>query len=245
MIDWEDIAPGPCPQDGEPCLYIGDIGDNDLVRPSISVHVVREPEEGKDARQIETWQAVYPDGPRDAETLLVHPCTGDVYLVTKEEEATGSVYRFPRERQGTVTLEKVADLVLDGKRPFTGGQWDSEGDRLVLRSRDRIWQWQTDPADPDAHWDSPPSKVAEIDEEQGEAIAFTLDGALVTSSEGSPLMLHVLPCRALEPAADECAFAAEGGCGCRSARPGLSALPLLLVAGALQRRRQQPRAQER
>src|ERR1041384_2212242 len=41
--DWEDIAIGPGPQSNTPYLYIGDIGDNNSVRPDIVVYRVPEP----------------------------------------------------------------------------------------------------------------------------------------------------------------------------------------------------------
>ena len=41
--DWEDIAAGPGPQPNKSYLYIGDIGDNDSVRPEVIVYRVPEP----------------------------------------------------------------------------------------------------------------------------------------------------------------------------------------------------------
>src|SRR5215470_10849783 len=41
--DWEDIAAGPGPQPNKSYLYIGDIGDNDSVRPEVIVYRVAEP----------------------------------------------------------------------------------------------------------------------------------------------------------------------------------------------------------
>lgn len=240
LVDWEDLAPGPCPNDGEPCLYIGDIGDNDSDRAHVTIYVTREPDEkNSDARRVDAWNLVYPDGPHDAETLLVHPCTGDVYLVTKTpDEATGAVYRVPDDRHGEVLLEHVADIALDDERPITGGQWDPDGDRLAIRTRDRVWEWQTDPSDPDAHWDQPPTEVARVDDEQGEGVAFSIDGALVTSDEGHPLALTVVRCLEPAPADGQCRFEAKGGCGCDGAASPWA--PGALVVLALLRRRRSP-----
>ncbi len=229
MVDWEDLAAGPCPDDGGPCLYVGDIGDNDADRATIAVHVVSEPAAGEPARLRETWQARYPDGPRDAETLLVHPCTGEVHLVTKGQDATGTVYRWPADRSGVGELEPVADLALDDDRPITGGQWDAEGDRLVVRTHDRLFEWRTDPADPDAHWSEAPLEVGRVEEQQGEGVAYGPDGALVTSDEGNPLRLQVLACEARSPEGPTCAFVPGGGCGCASLAPPPPWLPLPLL----------------
>ena len=213
-VDWEDLAAGPCPDDGEPCLYAGDIGDNDFVRDTIVVYVVREPEEGDHGKLVETWEGSYPDGPRDAETLLVHPCTGERYIVTKEGDGIGSVYRLADEGE----LERVAELALDADTSITGGSWNETGDRVVLRTRERIFAWDTSTEDPEGHWNDPPVIVAEVDEAQGEGVAFASDEALVTSDEGQPLRLHRFACEKAHDSDSVCAFVPSGGCGCATGR---------------------------
>ncbi|MBL4688548.1 MAG: hypothetical protein JKY37_28420, partial [Nannocystaceae bacterium] len=42
-LDWEDMAIGPGPSPGQDYLYLGDIGDNGLVRTSIRIYRVPEP----------------------------------------------------------------------------------------------------------------------------------------------------------------------------------------------------------
>src|SRR5689334_16831328 len=43
-VDWEDIAAGPGPTQGQSYLYVGDIGDNPRQRDSIVVYRFPEPE---------------------------------------------------------------------------------------------------------------------------------------------------------------------------------------------------------
>jgi hypothetical protein len=229
-VDWEDVAAGPCPDDGEPCLYVGDIGDNDAIRDTVALYVVREPQEGEDADLVETWEGSYPDGPRDAETILVHPCTGNRYLVTKGEDAAGTVYRLAADG-----LERIADLVLDDDTSITGGSWNETGDRVVLRTRARIFAWDTSTDDPEAHWNDAPVLVGEVDEEQGEGVAFAPDESLVTSDEGQPLRLHRLACDATLDSDGVCSFVPSGGCGCGTGRrapwTGLTVFAVLAVVG--------------
>lgn len=45
-VDWEDMASGPGP-DGRQVLWFGDIGDNAMTRPEISVQRVAEPAPGR------------------------------------------------------------------------------------------------------------------------------------------------------------------------------------------------------
>jgi hypothetical protein len=231
VFDWEDVAAGPCPNDGEPCLYVGDIGDNDSVRDTIVVYVVREPEEGEDADLVETWEGSYPDGPRDAETLLVHPCTGERYLVTKGEDATGTVYRLADEG----ALERVADLALDDDTSITGGSWNETGDRVVLRTRGRVFAWDTSTEEAETHWNDEPLIVAEVDEEQGEGVAFASDESLVTSDEGQPLRLHRFACDATRDSVGVCSFVPSGGCSCATGRrapwSGFTLFAVLALAG--------------
>ena len=198
--DWEDLAAGPCPSAGERCLYIADIGDNKHVRSEIAVYAVPEPAADQPAVVIATWTARYPDadGPRNAETLLVHPLTGRLYLVTKDKNGSAEIYRFVEEpSEEAVMLERIAGLQFDGptstERKTTAGDWRDDGAAVVIRTYAQAWEWTSDPHNPEAHWDQPPRGVTLMREQQGEAIAYTPEGALLTCSEGVPMPLNLVP----------------------------------------------------
>ncbi len=243
--DWEDIAAGPCP-DGTDCLYIGDIGDNDGVRETIAVVVAAEPSgAGEDVEVLDIWEASFPDGNHDAETLLVHPCDGRIYVLTKEEGTTG-VYRFPPDTgRGVVTLEKVTELDTDFDEGLTGGDWDQHGERVAVRSNEAVWEWETDPDAPDGHWGEEPRRHNDIDEPRGEGVAFGLGSEIVTASEGTPMPGHVLECAGPIPPEETCAFTASydppKGCGCSAAGSpsplGFAAALLALTAAVRPGRR--------
>ncbi len=78
------------------------------------------------------YRFTYPDGPHDAEALLVHPRSGRFLVVTKDVAGAG-VYRAPRdpvtEDQGINELERVADAPAF----VTDGAYLPDG-RLVLRT---------------------------------------------------------------------------------------------------------------
>lgn len=240
--DWEDVASAPCPDRGE-CLYVGDIGDNDLDRTSITVHVVREPSEkdGK-VRAIEQWIGAYPDGPHDAEALMVHPCTGAVYVATKEDGGISRIFRFPPSPDGAVTLEEVATADVSGggvaeSLEVTGGDWDADGERVVLRTSDRFFVWATDPDAPDAHWQDEPLVLVGTNHPRGEGVAFGADGAIWAIGEGNPIPVDRYTCEDLVPAEATCAFPQTGGCGCRTgAGSGGWMLAAALVVGRRGRR---------
>jgi hypothetical protein len=231
-FDWEDIAAAPCPDRGD-CLYIGDIGDNDKDRAGIIVYVVREPEAGKPTKVIERWLGIYPDGAHDAETLMVHPCTGRVHVITKDGDGESKIYRYPAfPGKDPVTLEHVGTVHIDGltqsARQVTGGDFDADGDRVVIRTGNSIREWIVDPAAPNAHWNDPPVEIVGAAEFQGEGIAYSLDGDLVTTSEGKPMTIGVVPCVTTVPAEHDCDYPFHGGCGgCSTVPRALLFLPLL------------------
>ena len=142
-FDWEDLA---CAKDaqGIPHLFIGDLGDNLSVRPTVTVYEVTEPDlpQNADKEQLSAapklWHATYPDGRHNAETLLVHPKTRRIYIVTKTEHGHSALYAFPEKPVQGATLElvKLTDLEFPprrrlGKRPqdacqTTGGAFSPD-----------------------------------------------------------------------------------------------------------------------
>ena len=138
--DWEDIAVAPGPDPNEQYLYIGDIGDNLAAYPSVRVYRVPEPD--IDTNQpfgeisigpAQTIELTYPDGPRDAETLLVDPLTQDIYVITKRDLLACKVYRAaaPHSTVRAKVMEKVAIL------PWgfaVAGDVSPDGRRLIVRS---------------------------------------------------------------------------------------------------------------
>ncbi len=195
--DLEDMASGPCPGGGN-CLYVGDIGDNARARKGIVVSAFRESQSGVQAAPVAQWMLRYPDGPQDAESLLVHPVSGRIYVVTKRSQGP-QVFRAP-SKPGDGELKKIAELRPESvgfKLPkLTGGDFSAEGDRVVLRGYLSAWEWVVDPQDPEAHWQrAPRQKVALRLERQGEAITYDLTGRIFTSSEGKPMPLTRIGCR--------------------------------------------------
>lgn len=189
-VDWEDMASAVV--DGEPFLFIGDIGDNRERRTSIQIFRVPEPRPGARARVDEAYEVTYPDGAHDAECLLVHPVSGEVTIVTKGFRGAG-IYVFRPDGTGEYPLRKVGELHLGGAIPalVTGGDWSPDGRYVVIRTYFGAYEYAAERGD----WFlQPPVPITLFVEPQGEAIAYTLDGnALVTTSEGSPPPLSIVP----------------------------------------------------
>ncbi|MGK5548227.1 WD40 repeat domain-containing protein, partial [Streptomyces sp. URMC 127] len=90
--DVEAVSIGP---DGS--IYLGDIGDNfGGSWPEVWIYRFPEPKTLRDTTVTPTRYTVrYDDGPRDAESLMVHPKTGRVYVVSKKRSGKGALYEGP------------------------------------------------------------------------------------------------------------------------------------------------------
>jgi hypothetical protein len=193
--DWEDMAAGPGPVAGTSYLYLGDIGDNNRNQPQVVVYRVVEPvAPGPASGRAATAPAErivlrYEDGSHDAEALLVHPTTGDLYVVTKAVSGA-AVYKAAA---GTGVLQPVAGLGLGIGELVTGGDIAPDGSRVAVCTYYQAYEL-TLPAGAagfDDIWDQDRRPVALAARAQGEAIAYRLDGrALLTTSERSPFPLH-------------------------------------------------------
>ena len=138
--DWEDLSSGPGPQENTNYLYIAEIGDNDGQHGQYTVYRLPEPKALTDLpKLVERIRFTYPDGARDAETLLLDPQTRDLYIVSKRE-AKVRLYRLPYPQSTTTTT--TAELL--GELPFTfvtGGAFSPVGSEIVLRTYTNVFYW--------------------------------------------------------------------------------------------------------
>ncbi len=183
-VDWEDVAYGPS-RSGDTSVryvYVADIGDNDAKRSTIRIYAVAELPYADTASVRFTWQTlVYPDGPRDAETLLCDPRTGDLFIVTKRERRN-RLYRVPMPTEGIDTLQFVTEL------PFmlaTAGDVSPDGNIVVVKNYMYTYAWRRGPSESIADaLRRTPQTMPYMPEPQGEAIAFSSDGtSYLTASE--------------------------------------------------------------
>ncbi len=190
FADFEDLAAATDPETGEALLFLGDIGDNGYSRDEIAVWIAAEPDAHTDGDATATRMALtYPDGARNAETLLVDPLTLDLYIVTKEGSGPASVYakRAPHVGEGPFVLESLGEqATLD--LVATGGDVSMDGTRVVVRDytttarlffRDGYLPFEDSFA-------AEGCPIGLASEQQGEAVAFTADErGMITVSEGT------------------------------------------------------------
>jgi hypothetical protein len=203
LTDVEDIAIGPGPEEGVDYIYLGDVGDNTSGRPDIRLVRFPEPElkgikdKKIDAVGVEEFRLRYPDGPHDAEALLVDPSTGDVFIVVKENHRS-RLYRAPADslRKGSPAALELAGYL--NVEDVSAGDISPSGDLIVLRDEDRGWIWNR-PAGSSviSSFQRSPRPVlvrAGGQAQNGEAIGFTQDGkSYYTVSEGDQEAIVIFP----------------------------------------------------
>jgi hypothetical protein len=199
-IDWEDLAAGKDEQ-GAASLYIGDIGDNLLIRPEIYIYRVPEPEvEAADAgiaeRKTEpatVFRAIYPDGKHNAESLLVHPVTGRIYIITKSKEKLDATVLMKLESVGSFILPEMSH---PGKKPddnclCTGAAFSPKGDKLVLCTYSNLYEWSLPDGIPFADaLAAKPRRIQPPYIPQIEAVCYNAAGVIWFSSERAPMPLY-------------------------------------------------------
>ena len=206
--DWEDIAAGPGPQADKSYLYIGDIGDNDEARDEIVVYRVVEPKltaatstltkaSPGSTEPAEAIRLRYPDGKHDAEALLVHPTTGNIYIVNKVPIANPAVYEAtaPFTPGKLVTMKRLGEIrvpsIFGGV--ITGGSISPDGRRVALCDYFQGYEIVLPTASKDFNdiWKQRMTGFNLGKRKQGESITYRLDGkAFLATSEGkrSPLI---------------------------------------------------------
>ncbi|WP_279636981.1 cell wall anchor protein [Corallococcus llansteffanensis] len=204
--DWEDVASGPCPT-GQ-CIYMGDIGraSANFPTPPSTFAVYRIPEPNIGAGQTSgnltatAFPFQYPDTPKDAETIMVHPTTGDIYIITKSYAGASKVYKFPQPlpAPGTMTtLVFVANIQLPTTTDTnygaaTSGNIHPCANRFLLRTYRRVYEFRAAPgAAFETAFAATPVALTDTVEGQGEAIEYDSTGtAYYTMSEApSPFKL--------------------------------------------------------
>jgi hypothetical protein len=168
-IDVEAIAPGPGGR-----LWVGDIGDNDRERDHVTIYELPMPGPGDRTVSSTAYDLVYQGGPRDAETLLVHPRTGRLYVVSKGLLG-GTVFAAPRR----LRTDRTNVLVPVGSAGglVTDGAFFPDGRHAVLRDYSSATVVRTGDFRPIGSFGLP-------DQQQGEGIS-PLGDRVVVSTEGA------------------------------------------------------------
>jgi hypothetical protein len=225
--DMEAIATGRDAA-GAPVIWVGDFGDNKDSYEFVRLYQVPEPKELVDQTvPARAWRFTYPDGPHNAETLLVDPRKPRLWVVTKGL-AAGVMYKFPdlpdlelgEAWKDPLVLERVQDtggLISDGAVSQDASRYATR-DYINAQVYDGL----------------PPGKAITTVElpaqPQGEALAWAADGKslLVAGERDGTLWSVRLPRDAWTAAAlkAEAALASEGESGPEAESSGEGESPM-------------------
>lgn len=174
--DWEDIAVGPGPG-GKAYIYVAEIGDNAAIHGEIRIFRFPEPTSilSKSSVKPEVLRLTFPEGARDAETLMVDPISGDIYIVSKRDEKN-TLYCVPQSAfaKGEAILEKLHSFNFSSA---VGGDISRDGSKVVIKNYVAIYFWEKSTTETLIQaLQRAPKRLPYIPEPQGEAIGFNPNG---------------------------------------------------------------------
>ena len=215
-VDWEDLGQMRGPE-GQSLLVIADIGDNLALRPSVSIYVVEEPmiSSASDgvgsAAVVDIVSMRWPDGPQNAEALLVHPLTGEMLLVSKNWGDTRILTVLNAPGAPATSVDGIDLSRYPGLDAVTGGAVSSDGTRIALRTIAGVFLWDVEPgASLGETLLTVPAIIRPPVFGQSEAVSFGADpNEIWMTAEGSPAaLMHLTTQRAAsdggEPTGDAC-----------------------------------------
>ncbi len=200
--DWEDIAAYK-DKSGKCFLYIGDIGDNQLQFGDHAIYKIAEPiiqtSDAKSDRKAplttepaEVVRYKYPDMRQNAETMMVQPMTGSIYILTKRIAGPSGVYRVkpdfgnPETQKAQIIAEVSVPSIPNGL--LTGGDISPDGKRVIMCDYSQGYEFALpeNAANFDEIWVQKPEIVDLGERKQGESVCYGVDGSsLFATSEGT------------------------------------------------------------
>jgi len=197
-FDWEDIAVGPGPEEGQSYIYVGDIGDNLRLRSTVNLLRFAEPQLGDTLiSDVDTLRLSFPDGAHDSEAMWIDPITGDAFVVTKRQtNGKAVVFRAPADLLNPgepIALQQIADFRFEEGIFVTAADVTTDGSVVALRGYNEVWMWVRTDLTYEETLAAEPCLAPSPDEIQGEALAFLPGGlSYVTLSEGSSKPLNLV-----------------------------------------------------
>ncbi len=188
-LDPEDMAVS---QDGT--IWVGDIGDNTGVRPTVAVwKIVDDKIDGP-------FRMSYPDNAKHNSEALLVGANGLPIIITKTPSGTAKIFTpsgplekgtqagVPLKLAGEVTLPKTETenvLGVAGRLSITGAALSPDGKRVALRTYADAFEWDVTNGDiVGAITKGQPRVTPMPNEAWGEAIAYTASGeSFLTVSE--------------------------------------------------------------
>jgi hypothetical protein len=195
--DWEDIAEGIGPVPHQQYVYVGDIGNN--AHLDVHTHIYRFPVPAQlPGKQFtvkpDVLKIKYPDGPRDAESLMIDPIGNSIYIISKREKQV-KLYKVPSlhfKDGDKVKLKEVGTLPYTW---ITAGEISQDGHHIIIKDKSNIYYWHRKQGETvETAMSRPATILPYIPEIQGEGLTFKTDNTgYLTISEGKRPALYFYP----------------------------------------------------
>jgi hypothetical protein len=177
--DWEDITVGPGPEEGKNYVYIGEIGDNNARSRYKYLYRFEEPVLGDQKNEMtitefDTLVFELEGENKDTESIMIHPETKDIYLISKREKP---VYlyqlKYPQNTGDTLTAKKLTSLPLT---QIVSAAISPDSNEIIMKNYDNIYYWEIKDKSVSEALQEKPQVLKYTEEPQGEAITFSRDG---------------------------------------------------------------------
>ncbi len=204
--DWEDIAIGPGPAEGEYYIYIGDFGDNGHKRDVKTIYRVLEPDVRTSQHALDTtlnnvtrhdfW---YPSTAKyNAEALMVDPLTNDIFIVTKDNNTKAFKIKDPDDfhKLSEIKPKEVIDAgTLYFQSKANAADISDNGSEILIKDDDYVYYWKRDTSKTvEAILSQSPKLLTYIKEPNGEGICWAPDtSGYYTFSEGKHAHIYFYP----------------------------------------------------
>jgi hypothetical protein len=194
--DWTDMSIGPGPDSGTTYFYLADIGNSNAVNEDSYIFRFPEPSTPLDPNQeisgatapVDKISFIYPNGPRDAETILVDPQSKDIYIFDKYSLANVYYLPYPQSTDTVITAQEIiANMPFDGA--IRSGGIAPNRSEIIVKSYTSIYRFTINAGQSilSALTMNTPVSIPYLGEYQGEAMCYTPDGnAFWTTSKFNP-----------------------------------------------------------
>ncbi len=182
--DIEGIAMGRA-LDGSGELWVGDVGDSSAKRASVRLYRFAEPRLADQSVAVRIVTVRWTGGARNCESIAVDPTPdGHVYLVSKEESASG-IHRLQGDYRST-------GMATTGPPLATTGKYATDAAIAPDRSLSVIRFYTAAEMRTGVLPGTAPARESMPTQRQGEAIAFAPDsGSVYLASEGSDDLIRI------------------------------------------------------
>lgn len=128
-------AVGMVVDDGK--LWIADVGDRNLNRFGGMIYSIDEPESGTHQVTPRAYQVWYGGDSQNMQTLLVNPKTHTMYLASRNDVGSGTLWRLPNPLSSTLAINRATQVADSITPAATDGAFTPNASRvLILTDKD-------------------------------------------------------------------------------------------------------------